>query len=385
MNAFELSVLIQPAALIFCVTFAVGFYVLRNPGAAIVVASLKTFIYIIYFGWIFDGSITFSDDWSYLYRGQVLYSAGIRFFNVFDIIQYWDFMRNVAGGEHFIYYLYNCYAIGLFGYGYYAPVALNIVLTAVIALLGVKIVSKEFRLSRSLANLFFLFLLFHPDIVAWSSITNLKDTLVLTLHVIFLYGISCFFNNRYRTAFTAISISIVILLQIRFYVPLMFLAAFILLISIQKKKYQKQVVRKIIIGGVTILVALFVFSPATVSYAITMIQSHYSQPIYGLIRFLLTPIPFNTEYNYRFLNIPAILHWLFLPFMLIGINFIFKYNTSFTRYLIIYFILFTLLYAFFEELQGPRHRVQMDFIIALSQFLGFYKIFRRKPTSEIIY
>jgi len=27
----------------------------------------------------------------------------------------------------------------------------------------------------------------------------------------------------------------------------------------------------------------------------------------------------------------------------------------------------------------------MDFIIALSQFLGFYKIFRRKPTSEIIY
>lgn len=116
-----------------------------------------------------------------------------------------------------------------------------------------------------------------------------------------------------------------------------------------------------------------------------MIKSHYSQPIYGFIRFLLTPIPFNTEYNYRFLNIPALLHWLFLPFMLIGINFIFKYNTSFTRYLIIYFILFTLLYAFFGELQGPRHRVQLDFIIALSQFLGFYKIFRRKPTSEIIY
>lgn len=249
MNAFELSVLIQPAALIFCVTFAVGFYVLRNPGAAIVVASLKTFIYIIYFGWIFDGSITFLDDWSYLYGGQVLYSAGIRFFNVFDIIEYWDFMRNFAKSEHFIYYLHNSYAISLFGYGYYAPVALNIVLTVVIALLGVKIVSKEFRLSRSLANLFFLFLLFHPDIVAWSTITNLKDTLVLTLHVILLYGISCFFNNRYRTAFTAISISIAILLQIRSYVPLMFLAAFILLIFIQKKIIKNRSSEKLLSEG----------------------------------------------------------------------------------------------------------------------------------------
>ncbi len=382
MNPFELDLLILPALFIFCVIFTVVIYTLKNYYAAFIAAFLKTSIYLIYFGWIFDGSFTFLDDWSYLDGGQILCNANIGIFNIFEE---WDLVASVGRGNHVSYYLYNCYAFGFFGYGYYAPVAINIILTVFVALFGMKIVRKEFKLPYSTSGLFFLFLLFHPDITAWSVIINGKDVLVLTLHVVTLYGISCFFDKHYRTAFLAISMSIAILLFTRFYVPLVFLVAFILLIVTEKKRYLKKNIQLSIIGGVLTFSAFLYFTPDLFTDIFARIKESYSEPIYGIVRFLLTPIPFNTEPAYSFLNIPASLHWLLLPFMLIGINVVFKNKTPFARYFIFYFILFTLLYAFYAELQGPRHRVQMDFAIALFQFLGLLQVFGRRSNSATAY
>ncbi len=101
---------------------------------------------------------------------------------------------------------------------------------------------------------------------------------------------------------------------------------------------------------------------------------------------LLTPIPFNTQEAYNFLNIPALFHWLSMPFILNGIFYIYRVKTGFSRFFIIYLSLFMLLYGVYEELQGPRHRVQLDYAFALLQFFGFYLFFmmpKRKAGTAV--
>jgi hypothetical protein len=109
---------------------------------------------------------------------------------------------------------------------------------------------------------------------------------------------------------------------------------------------------------------------ATFVTAYNQIIGSFSNPITGFVRTLFTPIPFHTEKAYSFLNVPMVIHWLSLPAMIQGVLEINKIKTDFKRFFYWYVALFFLLYSIFAELQGPRHRLQLDFGIALIQFCG---------------
>ncbi|HXG23914.1 MAG TPA: hypothetical protein VNJ09_05110, partial [Chthonomonadales bacterium] len=95
----------------------------------------------------------------------------------------------------------------------------------------------------------------------------------------------------------------------------------------------------------------------------------------GLIHFWLTPRPWSIALSYSFLFLPSILHWLMFIPALIGGYRLWKQYPAFA-YLLIYLIVASLFYAMIEELQGPRTRVQLVFIIAWAQYHFLYLLYQ---------
>ena len=195
MQAFELDVLLAPGVMIFFTTLLISFWVIRFPVFSIIAAFGKSGFFLVYFGGLFDGTYTFLDDWNYLAGGASLLAHDVLLTNLMDN---WEYVLMIGGGDHFVYYLYNAYAIRIFEEGYYAPVALNILLTVLIAWFGARLSAREFGFVGVWEKVFFVFLLFHPDIFIWSNIMNGKDILVLLLHVSLLFSASLFFRGQYR-------------------------------------------------------------------------------------------------------------------------------------------------------------------------------------------
>jgi hypothetical protein len=364
-HPFDLDQLAWPALAIFLFIFVVSFVALRRPIVALAVAALKASLFVVYFAGFFDGTFTYLDDWTYFERGAYIHESGINLSNLIDSL---PLLVAIGEGDHFLYFLYNAVAFDWFGTGYYAPVALNVIATGFIALLGTRLAQTEQLFNRRLAPLFFLFLLLHPDITAWSSLVNGKDTLVLLLHVMLLTAISQYLRGRRVAALLLATTSVAILFFLRFYVPLMFAVAFGASMMLQLRgaaRWRVGLVAVAILSGLVIAMGGGIFS-----YAADSLRADFVNPALGLVRFLLTPIPFNTEASFAFLDVPALLHWLLLPALLLGAWRVHRLGTPFSRLLVLYALTFAALYAVYGELQGPRHRLQLDYAFALFQFVG---------------
>jgi hypothetical protein len=375
MQPFSLDSLLFPGMLIFFSTLAVSYHVTKMPATSIVVAFIKAGIFMVYFGVFFDGYYTFLDDWTYLERGVKIVDADIGLTNLNNEMTQ---AMLIVGSEHFAYYLHNAYAIRLFGEGYFAPVGLNIIVTVIIAYLGARLFASEFDLKSRVLKLFFIFLMLHPDILAWSNIMNGKDILVLLFHVILLMAVSMYLRGRILQAALIAFPVIVILFSLRFYVPIFFMIAFAgsrLSISNISRLSGKSVVLSalFVIGALSFLeVGIFDFG-----FLMNILREQAVNPLFGLVRFMLTPIPFGVTPGNEFLNIPALIHWLLFPCLLIGIKTLWSMRSKYTRFLILYLLVFLLLYSVYGELQGPRHRVQLDYIIAVLQFMGLLVVTKR--------
>jgi hypothetical protein len=373
LNPFDLHQLIWPIFLIFSLTLFITFHVTKNLSIAAISAIIKSGIFTIYFNWCFDGAYTFLDDWGYLDGGRKLLSENVGILNLFEN---WNYVLKIGRGNHFVYYLYNAYAFRIFGNEYFAPVALNIILSIFIALTGAKLAAREFGFSRLSIRLLYLFLLFHPDILAWSNVLNLKDVLVLLLHIILLYAVSLFYRKKRFSVFLVGVSACLILFFLRFYVPLLFCAALCIGILTNRRLFLCRRIRLLFVGSCLLVLVFLWAGTDKIGYALYRINGNIVNPIYGFIRIILTPIPFHTEPAYGFLNLPALFHWLLIPAAVLGFIRIYRLHTPFSTFFIAYFFMFIGLYALCDELQGPRHRVQLDYAFAIFQFIGLTIIWR---------
>jgi hypothetical protein len=236
------------------------------------------------------------------------------------------------------------------------------------AYMGSRLAEREFGFHGPLRALFFCFFLLMPDVLAWSTIINDKDISVLFLHVVLLYGFSLWFQHRSIAALMLLIPASVILLFLRFYVPLLFSVAFMASIFVAGRTGRR--LYWLAAGGLLIAALVITIRPAGILGALELVQNDFVNPAYGLIRFLLTPIPLNTDTNYAFLDIPSAFHWALFPVAAWGFLQVCYLRTPFSRFFLIYFVTFVSIYSLFAELQGPRHRVQLDFAWAVFQFTG---------------
>lgn len=365
LHPFDLQLLVWPTITIFVIAFGISLAVLRRATPALIIAAMKAGIFLIYFGWVFDGTFTYLDDWTYVERGAYLHDAGIGLSNLWNSL---PILIAIGEGDHFLYFLFNAAAFGLFGTGYFAPVALNVIVSALIALLGTRLALAERLCTPGQSRIFFAFLVLHPDITAWSSLVNGKDTLVLLMHVVLLMSISQFLRGRRLYPIALAAMAVTALMFLRFYVPLVFAVALTLGAVLQLRGSTRWRVAATALLALSALV--MIMGPDMFSYAADSIRANFVNPLLGVVRFLLTPIPFNTDAAFAFLDIPALLHWAMLPALVIGAWSIHRANTPFTRLLLIYALTFACLYSVYGELQGPRHRLQLDFAFAIFQFTG---------------
>jgi hypothetical protein len=370
MHTFGLNLLALPAAMIFLVTSLVSLAATRAPVLSLIAATIKSLIFLIYFAYFFDGTYSFIDDMTYLRQGAIFANRGI---GLTTLAHDWIFVLAVAG-SHFVFQIFNTYAIYIFGNNYFSPVVLTILLTPPTAWLGAKLAAREFSFTDERRTLFYFYFLLFPNTLVWSSLVNGKDTLVLLLHVVLLYSVSLMFRERVARGLTIAVAASLVLFSLRFYVPLMFGAALVVTLLLEVRGRRRG--RMIVFSSGLLLVLLAALGSTQLVWIIGRLREDLVNPFYGFVRFLLTPIPLHTDYNYEFLDLPATFHWLLLPMSVLGLVAAVKQNTRFSRFFLLYFFAFVGLYSIYGELQEPRHRLQLDYAWAIFQFFGWYVLAR---------
>ncbi|SDC22444.1 hypothetical protein SAMN05428966_101322 [Massilia sp. PDC64] len=330
--------------------------------AALFTSAVKVLIALIYFSFFFNPDWALIDGINYFRSGRELLAAGYTPISVFDADAVIESMA-AAGGHHVLYDWYNVLSQWVFGDFYASAVFMNIGLTFVSAYLLCRIV-ELLGFPSTYRNGLFIFFSLHWELLSWTSLTNLKDTLVLTLTVTSFYAGIKFAKFRRPRQIIWIVILLFLFYWIRFYVPLLMITA-VLIWSLSMLRGRRQL---FIVLGVLIAVAAYGTGLGWdgVSEGLGRL-SLGADMLIGTIRVIVVPRPWGIEPEYEFLTIAAALHWIFVVPTILGVWMLWR-TTPQLRPLFIYLGIIFLFYGAFEELQGSRQRIQVLFIYALAQY-----------------
>jgi len=383
LHPFPIGQLIWPATAIMLVGFLLSLWFTRRAGLSLAVAAVKSGLFLVYFGFVFDGTFTFFDDWNYLRFGEQLLQNGV---GVFNLMHNYDYVRSTVKSANLFYYVYNASAIVVFGQGYFAPVAANILLTFIAAGVLAKAARLGLGMSRRASIGLFVFLALSPSVLAWSTVANLKDILVATGTAGVVYAVALVEGGRTKRAVVIAVICGLVLAVTRFYVPLMLGAAFG--VTVLCSRHGRRNPWMWLAAVVALAVVVHGLGHGSIGGALHEFRSRVGNPLTGVVRFIATPIPFHTQPNYAFLNLPQLFFWVMLPFQFYGMVAAWRRKKMTARFMVIYFLMMTLLYGMFPTLQGPRHRVQIEGLIVVFQFIGVLALmrnrFRRKRRYLIV-
>jgi hypothetical protein len=373
MHPFPLTDLVVPACFILVSGLVIAYAFTRHVAVSFGTAVVKTGLFLLYFGWLFDGSYTFDDDMRYLHIGEQLADNGI---GLLDILSHYRYIVSTVTGSNVAYYVYNATAVTLFGHGYYAPVAINIVLTFLGAGLLTKTACAGLGMSRRVGIGLFALVALSPDILAWSTIPNFKDTLVATATAAGVYAVALADQRRLVRAVVVALAATFVLSMTRLYVPLMLAAAFGITLFLSRHGRRNPWLW--LLAAAALLVVVRHMGHGSLMGAVYSVRANMVNPVVGVIRFMVTPIPFHTAPGYGFMDLPQMVYWALLPFMFYGMLCVWRRGTMTARFMVIYFVLMIVLYGSFSTLQGARHRVQIDGLVAIFQYYGLLALFRQR-------
>ncbi|TGN39937.1 hypothetical protein [Marinobacter confluentis] len=372
LSSFSLAELAVPVLFIFFAGLFATWFVTRSVLLSLLLPFIKAGVFLFYYGSLFDGTWTFLDDWNYIHKGESLLGQGISITNFWSDV---PALFSAAGGQHFVYYLFNADAFRLFGPEYYAPVAINIALTFVAAAFMSKAAICGLYVPQRLTTGAYTFFVLSPNLIAWSTVMNGKDTIVMTGTAMAAYAVSqSEMGNHRRALLSGLMVGLVLFFT-RFYTPLLMLTALggAILLNGNGRRYPW--IWLLAISGLVVVSSTLGIS--RLASAFSQLQEGFVNPVYGSIRYLLTPIPFNTTEQYSFINLPQLFYWMLIPFMGYGVYRTWRRATLTSRFIVIYFLLIVMLYAIFGELQGPRHRYQLEVLIVTFQFLGILSVIKQ--------
>lgn len=367
-----------PAGLTFDLIFAalttgfIGLFIIARsipPRLSIPISAFKVTLPTVYFAWFYTGHWNIIDDITYAEQSVWLLSAGYTPISIL-LPQNSHILMSIADGRHVLYYWWNMVAMTLFGQNYYAPVFLNVLLTFGIAIVFVNIL-RNLGYSRTYRRWGLVFMLLHWDIVAWSSLLNVKDILVLFLTVCILYGFVLVFSiNDRRDILRGVLLIITgssVLWWLRFYVPFLIVLAAVGYLMVHEFRKWYFVPASLIVG------LSIPFLDRGLGFLDRIDPSNY---LLGFIQFLLTPRPWGINPSYSFLIVPSTVHWLLAPIAAFGALNVVR-TSRIGRFLVFYAIIVVCFFSVVPVLIGPRHRLQMSIVLAWLQFHGLWTINER--------
>lgn len=331
----------------------------KNIFLSFIISFIKVVIFYIYF-YIGELPYTILDDIEY-------YEGSLSIYNNFNKDEFIYQLFNRAQGIHILYYGYNIFSFIFFGEYYYSPVALNIILTFLSALTLYKI-CINLLISKNNSLLISFFFCLHWDIVSWSSFLNIKDILIVQLLLLTFYVYMKNKDNLKKMLLKLFPI-LVIIYFIRFYLVFFILLAVFLASSRINLSY---IFRFILISFIFFFFVL-IYDKNILNIFLSQVKFDF---VLNIIRFLLSPVPFNYEDGYNFLVFASLLNWLSFPFVVIGFILILKRKDKKYNFILILNVLIVIFFAGFDELLGPRQRLVLTPYLTILMFLGFQYIYK---------
>jgi hypothetical protein len=356
------------------VTFFIGIFIFWIASRdlpvvlALLVAIFRVFIPFVYFAFFNDGSWNFLDDITYQFQGTTMLELGYNPISVLIDESGLGHLMGLSLGKHILYGWWNVLAQYLFGKHYFSAVYLNIALTFLIGYYLVRI-AQLCGFSKTYSTQLLLFYLVHWELVPWASMINLKDILIMFLTVVNFFAILKIIEGKIQYLIL-LSIPIYCFYWLRFYIPFMILFATLIWIVLFMEGRNKYFL---------LVCVMFVVRMVMPSIQADLEEQgeNISFSLMGLIvgpfRMLsLTPQPWSIQPEYTFLLISSILNWIFfVPALIGGWNLWSKSKNA--SLLLVYLILSLMFYANFPGQDGPRHRVQLMFIIIWIEFHCLHK------------
>jgi hypothetical protein len=337
---------------------------LFSPSEALMISLCRVAIFAIYF-FFWEHSTALSDDRNYV-------GTGYRHMDDFS-----DRILSIRCRYQFLCGL----MMSFLGPLYTTPVTFNIVLSAIIALIcqkmGTFLMGENTRLSRR----FFLFCLFHPELLAYSSYA-FKDIWVVTALILSLYSIQKFLCREFILSGLFLWGSLWYLQEGRKYTPYIIIAALGLsfLWNVCKKLKTKSLY--LIPFCLLYLNDRISRSSGLTYFALAYWHSYFLYLTPGEMRtYTLKIISENALRSFGVIappQMPILFVWynlvmfLFLP---IGIYLFIKNNVqkTFAACVIIYSgITLAVMCMGLETITSGRHHMQYFFIKVLCQFLVFF-------------
>lgn len=385
---FDIELLLLPSISIILFGFTVLFLMSKDIILSFCIPTLKSLVFLIYFNFFFDGTFTLVDDWSYFKQSLQYKEMADSFLHVITNV---NKLVALVGSTHYLYHIWNIISFELYGEYYFAPVALNIMLTFLTASV-LHMLLIEVGILKKYAIIFSIFYLIHWSTLSWSSILNLKDFLVQFLLMLYVY-IFVKYEKYGKLRYIVLGVILFFILEfIRFYIPFLIIISYIIfrLIELHAKTI-RDLLSKLIVSMVS-LVAIIIILYTSFMYipmfrhAYMLLSQDFINPVFGTLRFVLTPIPFNTKEAYDFLVFASLLDWLSVPYLITGVFLLYKLNNRHVKFILITTAVIITFYGVYGELQGPRHRIQIYTFISVFQFAGLLAtIYGIDKTRRAIY
>ncbi|HTV53516.1 MAG TPA: hypothetical protein VMI06_01215 [Terriglobia bacterium] len=355
-----------PALFVILVGTAVSVRFLRiSLASALALGLVKASIPFLYFGYFSNSAWHLMDDIKYYEMGRLLLSKDSNPFLIFFSGGGREQLFSVAGGMHILYYWWNLLALYVFGPYYSSPVFLNVAATFVSAAF-MAAMARGIGCSETYAKYLAVFFLLQWDLLAWSSVVNLKDTLVILLTVAAMYFGMQAARQRQLRCLALLAIPLYAVLWIRFYVPMLLLLALLLWAALTLRGWKR--------------ISLILFSAAGglallhMTSAVPIVKEYLRGDwIYGVVRFTFTPLPWSISPAYSFLTIPTILHdVMVVPAIIAGV--VLARRNVWFRFVALYCLVVILFYGHVPIRQGPRERFQVCWILAWGEFECFWQL-----------
>lgn len=344
------------------------------PRVLVACVLVKFLITVVYFCWFADGAWVLVDDLTYLRQGLDLAGQGYTPLTVVLSKKGLTELIVLSEGLHVLYGWFNLLAVTLIGPYYFSPVILNVFVTSVTArvLWGF---ARDAGFGPRYASALAAFYLLHWDVVAWSAVVNMKDSVVVLLTLLLLRPLSRFLVKPSRRELFKVLAASVLVFWIRFYIPAIAGLAMLLRAGATGRLKPRHRGITLAVAAVAVAAMAWIISSRWLALILRYLQFSPLDIGLGLVRMILTPQPWSVAPEYGFLVIPSILHLVMLGPTVVGVVKLWR-EAPLLRLSIVYAGLVILLYAAFPIQQGSRYRHQVAFILVWAQFTFLWHLFR---------